>query len=167
MMLALRRPELVARLCVVDIAPAPNASGGLTDFVEAMRDLDLSKADRRGDVDAMLKQQVPDPGVRAFLLTNLTAGDKGLSWQPNLDVLSAQMPAIEGFPDTDDASPYEGPCLFIAGAKSDYIGPQHQAEIERLFPQAEIESIDGAGHWVHAEQPKAFMQAVEKFLEKS
>ncbi len=165
MMLALERPDLVERLCVVDIAPAPTSSGGLTPYVEAMRDLDLSKAARRGDVDAMLKQAVPDPGIRAFLLTNLAVGADGLSWQPNLDVLAAEMPRIEDFPETDDHDPYEGPTLFIAGGKSDYIGPQHQAEIERLFPRAEIETIDGAGHWVHAEQPKAFMQMVEDFLE--
>lgn len=164
MMLALDRPDLVERLVVVDIAPAPTASGGLTPYVEAMRAADLARAERRSDVDAMLKDAVPDPNIRAFLLTNLTSGPDGLSWSPNLEVLAARMDGIEDFPDTDDATPYEGQTLFIAGGKSDYIGPQHQAEIERLFPRAEIETIPEAGHWVHAEAPKPFMELVAGFL---
>ncbi|MEQ8602329.1 MAG: alpha/beta fold hydrolase [Marivibrio sp.] len=164
MMLALSRPELLASLIVVDIAPAPSQSAQLTHYAELLRDLDLSPYSRRSEVDAALKPAVPDDGVRAFLLTNLeTAGD-ALSWKPNLDALVDNMPQIEDWPALDGVEPFEGPTLFIAGGRSDYIGPQHQAEIERLFPNAEIETIPGAGHWVHAEAPKAFLETVERFL---
>ena len=164
MMLALTRPELLASLIVVDIAPAPSQSAQLTHYAEMLRDLDLTPYSRRSDVDAALKQAVPDDGVRAFLLTNLDTGGEGLSWKPNLDALVDNMPAIEDWPALDGVDAYEGPTLFIAGARSDYIGPQHQAEIDRLFPQAELETIAGAGHWVHAEAPKPFMEVVEGFL---
>jgi len=164
MMLALRRPELLASLIVVDIAPAPSQSAQLTHYAEMLRDLDLAPYARRSEVDAALKQAVPDDGVRAFLLTNLETGADGLAWKPNLEALVETMPAIEDWPPLDGVDPYEGPTLFIAGGRSDYIGPHHQAEIDRLFPHAEVETIPDAGHWVHAEAPKAFMETVERFL---
>ncbi|MBP5856368.1 alpha/beta fold hydrolase [Marivibrio halodurans] len=166
MMLALTRPELVARLIVVDIAPAPSTAGGLAAYAEAMRALDLSGVTRRGDADSMLADAVPDQSVRAFLLTNLAREGEGYGWQPNLDVLAARMDDIEGFPEPEDgATPYEGETLFIAGGKSDYVGPQHQAAIDRLFPRARIDTIPSAGHWVHAEAPRPFMETALGFLD--
>lgn len=169
MMLALTRPELVERLIVVDIAPAPSAAsstaGGLAAYAQAMRDLDLSEVTRRGDADAMLADAVPDQAVRAFLLTNLAREGEGYGWQPNLDVLAARMDDIEDFPEPEGgAMPYEGETLFIAGGKSDYVGPQHRAAIDRLFPRSRIETIADAGHWVHAEAPRPFMEAALGFL---
>ena len=59
---------------------------------------------------------------------------------------------------------YPGPALFVAGARSNYIQPEHEPGIRRLFPRARIIRIEGAGHWVHAEQPQAFLRAVSAFL---
>jgi esterase len=36
--------------------------------------------------------------------------------------------------------------------------------IKALFPAAELETVEHAGHWLHAEQPEAFAAAVERFL---
>jgi pimeloyl-ACP methyl ester carboxylesterase len=36
--------------------------------------------------------------------------------------------------------------------------------IHRLFPNAQIVTIDQAGHWLHADQPDAFAAAVERAL---
>jgi esterase len=54
--------------------------------------------------------------------------------------------------------------LFVAGARSNYLQPEHEPGIRRLFPEARIIRIEGAGHWVHAEQPQAFLQTVIPFL---
>ncbi len=59
---------------------------------------------------------------------------------------------------------YEGPALFLAGGASDYVQPHHQAEIERLFPAAETEIVDGAGHWLHAEKPEPVTERLRAFL---
>ena len=79
MVLALRHPELVARLCVVDIAPVDyGSSEEFQGYVEAMRGLDLDAVERRADADAALTEAVPNRTVRDFLLQNLRRdGDSG------------------------------------------------------------------------------------------
>jgi esterase len=38
--------------------------------------------------------------------------------------------------------------------------------IRSLFPSARIETINGAGHWLHAEQPESVIRAIQGFLEE-
>ena len=61
---------------------------------------------------------------------------------------------------------YQGPALFVAGSMSNYLRPEYEPAIRGLFPNAEIANIDNAGHWVHAEQPTAFLAIVEGFLDR-
>jgi esterase len=162
MTLALTRPDLLERLIIVDIAPVAYSHSQLS-FVKALRDVDLTKVVRRGDADAQLKTAVPDPGVRAFLLQSLEL-DGIPRWKLNLDALETEMPKIMSFPETDAA--HGGPALFIRGELSDYVTETGLARIGQLFPAAEHEVIPGAGHWVHAEAPKAILSSVEGYLSR-
>ena len=99
MTLALTRPDLVARLIVVDIAPVRYAQG-YEHFIRAMQAADLAPPRRRADVDAALASAIPEPAMRAFLLQNLETRDGALAWQPNLAVLLRAMPELTGFPAT-------------------------------------------------------------------
>jgi len=164
MTLALTRPELVRRLVVVDIPPAASRGTSLA-LVRAMQGVPLAALARRADVAAALAAAVPDPAVRAFLAQAVTSGPAGLAWSVNLDAIAAQFETILGFPDLPTESGFTGPALFVAGGRSDYLRPEHRAEIGRLFPAARIEEIPGAGHWVHADAPAAFLEVVERFLE--
>lgn len=163
MTLALTRPDLVERLMVVDIAPVAYTHT-FAPYIRAMRSVSLARATRRSDVDAALASHIPDERVRAFLLQNLDGEPGHYRWRPNLAVLGASMPEILGFPDGDDIAPYAGPALFLSGAQSDYVLPEHHARIQSLFPAARFEVVDGAGHWVHADQPARFGDALHRFL---
>ncbi|MFM7386762.1 MAG: alpha/beta hydrolase, partial [Bacteroidota bacterium] len=96
--------------------------------------------------------------VRQFLLKNLywvTAGQLG--WRMNVEVLERKMPNILA------ALPEEvswTPTLFLRGELSNYIIAEDEASIEELFPDSMIQTISNAGHWLHAEQPDAFFDAV-------
>ncbi|MFP5283362.1 MAG: alpha/beta fold hydrolase [Actinomycetes bacterium] len=164
MVLALFHPELVARLCVVDIAPVSYA--GLSSFatyVTGMRRLDLKHLGNRAEADAALAPAVPDGAVRSFLLQNLRReGPAGWRWQMNLDLLGDHLDELADWPRVD-AAPYEGPVLWVAGSRSDYIRPDHGAVMRALFPRAQLVTVKGAGHWVHAEQPKVFVSALRRF----
>jgi len=163
MLTALLYPAEIDRLVVVDIAPAPNPPALLA-YVRAMRAADLHGVKRRGNVDARLAQTVHDPAERAFLLQNLVIDEGTARWRLNLDAIEREFPEIVGFPPLPPGTAYRGPTLFVAGARSDHIRPEHEPVIRRLFPQAEITRIEGAGHWVHAEQPQEFLRTVEAFI---
>src|SRR5687768_15673096 len=118
MVLALRHPELVERLCVVDVAPvAYDRMREFAGYFEAMQGLDLDSLAQRGDADAALEAAVPNPTVRSFLLQNLRRDGDGWRWQANLDVLEDDLRVIGGWPGEQLAGlpPYDGPVAWVAG----------------------------------------------------
>ena len=163
MVLALARPELVARLVVVDIAPVRSTATPI-EYVRAMRRLPLAAYGQRLDVKEALAPAIPDPLVRGFLTLNLVSGPTGLAWAVNLEAIEQNFDTILGFPELPAARPFPKPTLFLAGGRSDYVRPEHHPEIHRLFPAATIEVIERAGHWVHADAADAFVAAVGRFL---
>ncbi len=114
----------------------------------------------RAAAEAALAAHVADPVTRSFLLQSLDM--KEHRWRLNLDVLSRLMPEILSFPPLDGAFPR--PTLFLSGADSSYVLPEHRERIRQLFPAARFARIPGAGHWLHAEKPREVEAAVRVFL---
>src|SRR3546814_3053861 len=97
---------------------------------------------------------------------NLVSDAKGgLRWRLNLDAIDAGTADLIGWPEPPAEAHYDGPTLFVAGGNSPYVGAADAGRIEARFPQAERVTIPGAGHWVHFEQPEAFLAAVRAFLD--
>jgi pimeloyl-ACP methyl ester carboxylesterase len=168
MVLALRHPELVERLCVVDVSPVTyDHLSEFEKYVAAMRGLDLGSLRQRSDADAALAAAVPDATVRAFLLQNLHRDGDGWRWRANLEVLGAALPTIGGWPESRlaDLPPYRGAVLWVAGARSGYVTPEYAGAMDRWFPGNRRVTIKGAGHWVHSEQPEVFLEVLRRFVE--
>ena len=175
MLVALRHPEVVSRLCVVDVSPvAYQEAGEFPGYIEAMKTLDLGSISTRAEADAGLREAVRSPTVRAFLLQNLRRSDDGgpgWRWQMNLEGLGESLDALRGWPEDalvdtlSDTGPYDGPVLWIAGARADYVRPEYAEAMERLFPKVRKLTVKDAGHWVHSEQPEIFLQVLERFLD--
>ncbi|MDH3639684.1 MAG: alpha/beta fold hydrolase [Gammaproteobacteria bacterium] len=161
MMLSLVNPERVRRLVVIDIAPVRYVHDHHR-FIEAMLGLDLESLSSRADADRRLTADVPDTATRQFLLQNLISDRGRYRWRVNLEALRRYMDEIMGFR-TPAAQPYPGPCVFIAGAHSDYIQPAHHPVIAQWFPNARNVSIPDAGHWVHVDQPRHLLAAINEF----
>ena len=162
MQLALTKPHQVKKLVIVDIAPVLYKPHHEKIF-EGLDALNLDLIDGRQDADEILEEYVDEKGVRDFLLANLLKDrDECFSWRMNLDAIR------EGYADLIDGlksqAPFEGKVLFIKGQKSDYILKKYEKEMMALFPNAEIQEIKEAGHWLHAEQPELFQSTVYKFL---
>ncbi len=158
---ALARPDAVSALVVVDIAPAPTAPA-FRPFAAAM--LAISPGASRADADAALAATVPDPRIRAFLLQNFRPGASphaASPWRIGLAEIAAALPAIEAWQVTGR---FDGPTLFVAGARSDYIRPEHRPAIRAAFPAARFVTLKNAGHWVHADNPDGFVAIVDGFL---
>nr|WP_294506677.1 alpha/beta fold hydrolase [uncultured Rhodopila sp.] len=160
MALALTAPATVQRLLVSDIAPVPYDHGN-TGIAEAMQAIPLTPTLTRQQADAALTPAVPRPDIRAFLLQNLRFGASP-RWRIGLAEIAAAIPDLEGW----DAIPgtYEGPSLFVSGAESDYVLPEHRPAIKAQFPAARFVAVKNAGHWVHADNPTGFLAVLEAFL---
>ena len=163
MTMALSHPELLAGLIVADIAPVAHTHSHLN-YIEAMQTVDLAQVTRRSDADPMLADAVPEPMLRSFLLQNLTVEGGRASWRINLAALEANMPPLLDFPTDLPKAAFEGPAYFLHGGASPYVTPETHPRIRALFPDADIEALPGAGHWLHAEQPEAFVGKVEGWL---
>jgi pimeloyl-ACP methyl ester carboxylesterase len=168
MVLALRHPELVERLCVVDVSPvAYDHLSQFEGYVAAMRGLDLASLKQRGDADVAMSEAVPDATVRAFLLQNLRRDGDGWRWQMNLDVLGDELAVIGDWPEDELAGvpAYDGPVLWIAGERSEYVMPEYAAAMDRWFPRNRLTTVKNAGHWVHSEQPEVFVEVLRRFVD--
>ena len=162
MMLALTRPDLVKRLIVADIAPVSYGHSQIQ-FIDAMRAVDFSEIEKRSDAEAQLAESVGDASLVSFFTQSLDVKTK--KWRLNLDTLARDMPKILDFPKV--SSRFEGPTLFLSGAKSDYVKREDRDRIKSLFPQAQFAKIPGAGHWLHAEKPREFEAAVRTWLDNA
>ncbi|XP_045316033.1 protein ABHD11 [Leopardus geoffroyi] len=167
MLLALQRPELVERLIAVDISPVETTSNSdFPSYMAAMRAVDvpddMSRSSARKLADQQLSTVIQDTAVRQFLLTNLVEVDGRFVWRVNLEALAQHVDKILAFPPRQES--YPGPTLFLLGGNSQYVHPSHHSEIRRLFPQAQMQTVPNAGHWIHADCPQDFMAAIRGFL---
>ncbi len=160
---ALTYPGRVEKLVVVDIAPKPYP-GRHTEILDALQAVDPGAFRSRTDIDAALGQRIASYPIRQFLLKNLRPDGQGrYAWQMNLDAIVRNHDRISAGPEA--AGTFDGPALFVRGGASDYVTDADVPEIRRRFPAARVVTIPGAGHWVHAEAPQAFAQAVLGFLQ--
>lgn len=159
MVLALTRPDLLNRVVVADIAPV-SYTHSQQPYIHAMRAVDLPAVTRRSEAEAQLAQQGVEPALCSFFTQSLDVPEK--RWRLNLDTLEAEMPSIMSFPAV--TGQFEGPALFLSGANSDYVLPGHRSVIKGMFPNAHFAKLKDAGHWLHADQPRAFEAAVRGFF---
>ncbi|WP_025761809.1 alpha/beta fold hydrolase [Dyadobacter tibetensis] len=162
MQYAVNYPNTYAKLVIVDIGPKAYPIHHQK-LLEGLNALDLKGLTSRQDADDQLAYYESNLGVRQFLLKNLyRTEDNGFAWRFNLPVLTADMDKVGQ--KIEPNHPILQPTCFIRGAKSDYIQDEDWEEISNIFPKAKLETIDNAGHWIHAEQPRAFLEVLLPFL---
>lgn len=169
MLVALRHPELVERLCVVDVSPVTYGHGSeFAGYIQAMQAIDLASLERRSDADEQLADAVPNTTVRSFLLQNLRRHGDEWSWQANLDLLGRDLEALSEWPEgrlvEAGTEPYPGPVLWMAGQKSGYVKDEYAEAMDRWFPRNRRVTIKDAGHWLHSEQPEVFSEVLRRFV---
>lgn len=131
-------------------------------ILEGLNSLKLEQYESRGEADDALKQYIDSFAVRQFLLKNLYWKEKGqLAWRMNLAVLEKAMPDIlKAFTPNHII---KTPTLFLKGEMSNYLLSEDWESIEDVFVDSELIEIKKAGHWLHAERPKEFLEAVLTF----
>jgi pimeloyl-ACP methyl ester carboxylesterase len=155
-------PEMLEKLIIADIAPkeyAPHHS----DIINALQAVNFESITNRNEVDEILSSRIPDMGTRLFLMKSLFRKDKNkFAWRFNLNALASAQAMIGSHTPFDNI--IQVPTLFIKGGNSGYILETDRMIIDAAFAKATIITIPDAGHWLHAEQPELFSNAVLDFI---
>src|SRR5690606_27997435 len=161
---ALAHPDQLQKLVVVDIAPK---GYNMSTYVElqGLQAIDIDAVKSRGEADEALAAFVPEAAVRQFLLKNLKRKpDGGFEWKLNLDAIAANIEHIGVGPVFEGS--FEKPTLLVRGSRSRYVKDDDVGLIKKIFPKAEIATLD-AGHWVPAEKPDEFVETLREWLGRS
>jgi pimeloyl-ACP methyl ester carboxylesterase len=162
MQFAVTHPDFVDKLVVVDIAPRIYPPFH-KDIFMLLTSIPLEKFSRRSEVRQELEKGISDRSVAEFLLKNLTTTQSGkLRWRMNLKALNENYQEIIAAPEWEGI--FDKPALFVRGENSDYIGPADYQVIKKYFPCAELATVAGTGHLVHAQAPDVFERMVCDFL---
>ncbi|MEZ4904569.1 MAG: alpha/beta fold hydrolase [Spirosomataceae bacterium] len=165
MQYAMQYPDGFSALVVVDIAPKSYPVHH-TDILKGLKAVPLATLKSRQEADTILSRYEPSLGVRQFLLKNLYRSDEGgFAWRLNLPVLDRDIEIIGD--DLQHTQVIAKPTLFIRGGESRYVKDSDIPAILSLFPHAQIDTIEGASHWVQAEQPEAFVDSLTRFLDEA
>lgn len=160
---ALQDESCCERLVIMDIAPVDYAHSFNT-IIKSLGALDTGRIRSRREADEKLAETLQPAALRQFLLQNLVRENGQYDWRMNLDDIQKHISHISDFPDLRGRR-FEKPVLFLGGALSAYLAPEHEPLIRQYFPAASIKHIAGAGHWLHAEAPQATHAAIEAFLD--
>lgn len=161
MKLASLRPTLFKQLVILDIAPVAYFEDRHSHVFAGILEVEKQKPTQRSQAMALMSQHIELEGVRQFLSKSLHKVDQTLVWRFNHQALKAQYQEIIGW---QTLEPNTIPTLFIKGADSDYITPQHQNAITQQFPNAKAHVIANTGHWLHAEKPEVVLRIIRKFI---
>lgn len=162
MFFAIKYPKMVSKLIVADIAPRfyPRHH---QDILSGLSALNFNEIKSRIQAEEVLEKYVSHVPTRNFLLKNIYWKRKDqLGLRINLDAL------IENIDEIGEALPsqctFDGDTLFLKGKESGYISEDDKKTIKSQFENSIIVTITNAGHWLHAENPEAFFEAVVNFI---
>lgn len=160
---AVKYPDKLHKLIIVDIAPKQYPVHH-DHILDGLHDINLTTLTSRNEADQLLSKQVPEPAVRQFLLKNLARNEESkFEWRINIHAIDEHIREIGAGMQYDGQ--FTGPTLFIKGARSNYYAPGDEENILNIFPTAQFTTLN-TGHWVQAEDPKAFAETVFDFLNK-
>ena len=175
MQFAAMYPEKLEKLIVVDMAPK-DYPGNQFDFIEKLLAINLAEMKNRKEAEIELRKIIKDEATIQLLLKNIQwiphpspserrgEGGEVLAWKFNLKVIADNQDKI-GKTFSIAEKQITTPTLFIRGEKSNYILNSDTTEIKKHFPNSEIKTIAGAGHWVHADKSSEFVEKIKFFIE--
>lgn len=157
-------PGVADKLIIADISPRAYEPHH-NEVLAALNAVDFSIIKTRKEAEAKLGEYIKDFGTKQFLLKNIYWKDSDnnvMDWRFNLKVITEKYNTI-----SVEAPHFtsEVPCLVIRGGKSHYVTETDLHDFKLRFPNFKLETINDAGHWVHAEKPKEFFEVVMAFIQ--
>ncbi len=155
--------NLISKAIVIDIAPYQYPVHH-REIIDTLLSIDLSKITRRSEAEKLMSDAIDDYRTRQFLLKNLHwKTSKQMYWRFNLKTLNEHIEEVGTA--TWPSVIIDTPVLFVKGSNSGYIEEARFSEIKNWYSNLQFVSIEGAGHWVHAEKPLELLNEVLKFMD--
>jgi esterase len=167
---ALLQPDRVAGLVVLDIAPVAYTRdephwAAVEAIIQTLSRVPVGAGITKQHVDKQLRATIPDPALRAFVLTNLEVTKTDCRWKIHLQAIAAQLNHLAGF-DIPSEYTYPGDTFFIHGGQSRFVRHSYMDKIQQYFPNHLLTTIKGAGHWLHAEAPDDTTALLKRYLDR-
>lgn len=174
--LALLYPEYVEGLVVLDIAPVTycreedphwRAVEDILRAVHGVIEATEGTETTKREIDLELRKSIPDPALRAFVLTNYDTRTN--EWKIPIGTMVQELERIAGFdlkPEYDSSSTYDGDVFIINGGQSRFVRHSYMDQIASYFPNHMLTTIRGSGHWVHAEAPEDLVALLKRYLDR-
>lgn len=157
MRLANLAPERVEKLVVLDIAPVAYDIRHHDVILQALFSVERAEVNSRTEATQMMREYLSEEMVIQFLMKSFVQG----KWRFNIHAIDAHYDDIL---DWRDQPAFGKASLFIRGGASPYVKEQYFAQIKAQFPLAQIQTVEGAGHWLHAEKPEQVLALIQDFL---
>jgi pimeloyl-ACP methyl ester carboxylesterase len=164
---AAENPELVRRLAVVDVTPGVDETKA--EPIIAF----LSGPERFESFDEILERTVQfNPtrtvsSLRRGVLHNAKEEPDG-SWTWRYDPVRAwkdiERPAVSFVDLWDDVARVKSPMVLIRGGTSGVVSEADVNELQRRKPDADVVTVDGAGHSIQGDKPVELARILEEFL---
>jgi pimeloyl-ACP methyl ester carboxylesterase len=164
---AAERPELVRRLAVVDVTPGVDETKA--EPIIAF----LSGPERFDSFDEILERTVQfNPtrtvsSLRRGVLHNAKELPDG-AWTWRYDPVRAwkdvERPAVTFVNLWEDVARVKSPMLLLRGGTSGVVSDDDVAELARRKPDAEVVTVEGAGHSIQGDKPVELARILEGFL---
>jgi pimeloyl-ACP methyl ester carboxylesterase len=164
MQFAAENDTMIEKMIVADMATR-RYTPHHDEVLQVLGAFPFDRIDSRKDATDWMKENLADVSTRQFLLKSLDRAENGpheFEWKFNFEVLKRDYDNILGAVEAD--FPVNVPALFLRGEKSPYVKDEYFDEIRSLFPEAQFDTIKGAGHWLHAEKPDEFYAQSMRFL---
>nr|WP_174505878.1 alpha/beta fold hydrolase [Acinetobacter sp. Marseille-Q1620] len=150
--------QQIEQLVVLDMAPFAYQENHHDVIFKALFAVEQAQITTRKEAIEIMRQYIREEMVIQFLLMSFKQG----KWLFNLHSISEHYHDILNW---DNIISWSKPALFIRGADSGYIAKeQHITALEQQFPYYQLETIEGAGHWLHAQKPDQVIEKIKNYL---
>lgn len=123
-------------------------------------------SNRESAKEFFTKNFAHDPLTGSFLHANLEAAENGqMNWRFHAPGMIETVRSGRAEDAMEEFSKLSLPTLLIRGERSREFPAEEAARMASARANVKLTTIPGAGHYVHAEQPAAFTQALREFLQ--
>ncbi len=164
MQFALYYQELIKKLIVLDVsASSYNPTPEIEEIVIAINTIELKKANDRANIKRQLSGIIHDDRIIEFMMKNIVRHKNNVfEWKFNAQAISDNLNKLLKGIETDNK--FDKPALFVAGGKSNYMKQEDIYMIFENFPEAQLELIMNAGHWLHVDAREELLNIVTHFI---